>query len=115
MSLLLHALGVLPLLWAFYLATMNLKAVQESGELTGWVLWAGLLLIAGPAVLLDWLVNIILFTVIFCELPGSWRELVTQRVSRHCGKPGWRGWISSHVCHDLLNRFAPGRQHCTET
>jgi len=89
---LLIALGwavlVLWLLAVFYIAVMNIKRVRDRGELTKLMyvfgvpmLWIGLVL--------DLIANVLIFTVLFLELPKE--PLVTGRLKRHkYHGTGWR-------------------------
>jgi hypothetical protein len=79
---------VLWLLAVFYFAVMNIKRVRDRGELTPFMyaigfpmLWIGLVL--------DLLANVLVFTVLFLELPRE--PLVTGRLKRHkYHGTGWR-------------------------
>jgi len=96
-------------LWVFYLAVMNLK--RNEAQLTpvakafGYpILWLGLVL--------DFLFNVIVGTVVFVELPKEW--LLTGRLQRHLrdGKEDWRDGVARWFCHNFLNPFDPSGKHC---
>ena len=90
------------LLWLlalFYFAVMNIKRVRDKGELTKFMyvigfpmLWFGLVL--------DFLANVLVFTLLFLELPRE--TLVTSRLKRHKHQStGWRQdmalWWERHI------------------
>lgn len=98
-------------LWIHYLAVMNLKRVKET---TGLKPWANLL---GSGVLffglvLDWIGNL-KCTVIFLDLPSSWRELITGRFQRYQDREpnSRRGKASWEFSDDMLNDFDPDGPH----
>jgi len=57
--------------------------------------------------LIDVIVNITWFTIIFAEFPKE--LLLTKRVSRLKSSSGYRGWIANMLCK-LLNYFE--KDHC---
>lgn len=57
--------------------------------------------------IIDIVVNVTWFTVIFFELPKE--LLLTKRIERLKANAGWRGAIAWRLC-DLLNYFA--KDHC---
>lgn len=66
--------------------------------------------------IIDLVVNITWFTVIFWELPpkvSEWKDLkhwlLTQRVSNLKSSGGYRGWLARLICK-LLNYFEAN--HC---
>jgi hypothetical protein len=75
-------------------------------------------LLAYPVVLVgvvvDWLANMVIATVLFQELPGSAKELVTQRLARYIKEPYGRNqrWAKA-ICTALLDPFDPSGSHCT--
>jgi hypothetical protein len=111
MKTLIYAVLSVYVLWLFYLAVMNLKRAKDAGTIPRLSLWLGYpILIVG--LVLDWLVNVVVFTVLFLELPGSATELVTGRLDRHYNNgKGWRqrlaGWFGDH----LLHAFDPRGRH----
>jgi hypothetical protein len=108
-----YALLSLYVLWIYYLAVMALRRAKINGTVKpGWFQSIVLATVVFPGVFFDWLANFTIATVLFLELPGSWGELVTGRLKRHCKKPTWRGAIARFVCHELLDRFDPAGRHC---
>lgn len=86
--ILLSALAGFYLLWALYLAVMNLRRAKSTGQLsrTAYVLGLPLLIVG---LVLDVLINFGPMSVILLELP---RELtVSERLERHnLESTGWR-------------------------
>jgi hypothetical protein len=94
-------------LWLFYLAVMALKHARDAGRLNDTARRLGLpILWAGYA--LDFIVNVLVVSVILLEFPREW--LVTSRMSRHIKTGGWRGQMAQWFCDTLLDPFDPG--HC---
>lgn len=60
--------------------------------------------------LVDVVMNITLFSVLFADIPREW--LVTTRLKRHINKSGYRGFLASFICHNLLSPFDPTGDHC---
>lgn len=98
------------ILWLFYLAVMNLMRAYENKTISKLALWLGYpILIMG--VLLDFIVNMTIMTIIFFEIPKEW--LVTKRLQRHIkANKDWRGKLAYLICHHLLNAFDPDGDHC---
>lgn len=97
-------------LFVFYLAVMNLKRVNDITPLTGLTRVAGLSVLY-PGLVLDALVNIVVLTFVFVELPREY--LVTARLSRHVTKStGWRNMFAKFICSKLLDQFDPSGCHC---
>lgn len=112
--ILLYILGIFTLsfytLFVFYLAVMNLKRVNDGSRLTGFTRIAGLSVLY-PGLFLDALVNLVVLTVVFVELPREY--LVTSRLSRHIkDTDGWRKKLSVFICSKLLDKFDPRGCHC---
>lgn len=100
------------LLWYAYILIMGLYRAHLLGRLTGLAKW-----LAYPAVLvgwlMDWLANVLIASVVFVELPHSWNELVTDRLSRYVKGPmGSRRTRALWVCTNLLDVFDPTGAHC---
>lgn len=95
-------------LWVFYLASMSLSRAKSEGTLSTPAYIAGYpVLLVG--LLLDLLVNIIIFTVILFEWP---KELtVTRRLKRHIRLDGWRGKIATWLAKYILDPFDPSGRH----
>jgi hypothetical protein len=97
-------------LWIFYLAAMNLFRAQQLGTLNKIAMMFGWPII-GIGVLLDFLVNIIVLTVLFFELPQEY--LVTKRLARHAqGPDGYRKKTALFICSTFLDTFDPSGDHC---
>lgn len=101
-------------LWLLYLAVMNLKRSKDAGTIPRTALWMGYpILLVGLFV--DWVVNVLVFTVLFLDLPGSATELVTGRLKRYAYTLKYAGtkrqkaahWFAEH----LLDPFDPYGKH----
>ena len=96
------------LLWAIYLAVMNLARAKDAGTLSRTALILGTpLLLIGFA--LDVLLNLTAMTLLLLELP---RELtVSERLCRHnLGPDGWRRNVARWA-EQLLDPFDPDGNH----
>lgn len=99
--------------WLLYLVVMGLYRAHLKGQLVG-----ASKLLAYPVVivgvLVDWLANMVLATIVFQELPGNLKELVTQRLARYIKEPEGRNqrWAKA-ICVSLLDPFDPTGAHCT--
>jgi len=97
------------LLWVHYVAVMRLMQVRDAGQLT-----AAMKAIGYPALfvglLLDLIVNTIVATVIFVELP---KELtVSSRLTRHSERgEGWRMRVALAIRTALLDNIDPNGVH----
>ena len=102
-------LAFLWVLWAFYVLIMGLYRAHLAGRLT-WIHYALSLpfLVVGFAV--DVLVNLLIASVIFLELPSE--LLLTKRLQRHLGSTSWRGRLAKWICAQLLDVFDPTGAHC---
>jgi hypothetical protein len=102
-------IGSFYLLWGLYLAVMNLKRARDAGTITRPAYCLGLpLLYSG--LLVDFLFNVILTTLLFLELPREF--LVTQRLTRHANSAGgWRKRLAIWFAKNLLDTFDPSGQH----
>lgn len=101
------AFGLLYALWVFYLAVMSLKRANDAGKLHKLALVLGLpVLIIG--LLLDTIVNWVVMTVVFLELPKE--ALVTSRLQRHwrTDPDSWRGKLARKFSNILLDEFDDG-------
>jgi hypothetical protein len=101
-------------LWLLYLAVMNLKRAKDAGNIPRVSLWLGYpILLAG--LLIDWLVNVVIFTVLFFDLPGNATELVTGRLKRYAYGEGygftWRQRAAHWFAEHLLDPFDPSGKH----
>ena len=108
-SLAFVALLSIYVLWIFYLAVMGLQRARDAGTLTRTAYVLGLpILYAG--LLIDFIVNVIVLTVIFLDLPREW--LVTARLTRYAkGGMGWRRLMALWFAANLLDTFDPSGKH----
>jgi hypothetical protein len=96
-----------PVLWLFYLASMNLIANKDKVIKPVKYLGAIVVLIG---IVLDVLFNWIWMTVLLLEVPQEW--LTTARLKRHQITLGWKGNISRWMCKHLLSPFDATGDHC---
>jgi hypothetical protein len=118
-------------LWVLFLAVMALRFAKLNGTLTPVAKFLGLpILVFGY--FRDWLVNLIIMTVVFFELPGGnavWKrwprskgdlklwlmaffEVVTARCQRYAdGPPCLRRTMAWHLDHNLMRHFDPIGYH----
>lgn len=94
-------------LWGLFLAVMALKHARNAGRLTPWA-WRFGLPILMLGYLLDFFVNMVVMTVLLCEIPREW--LVTARVKRLLADSGYRGAVARWLDTQLLDPIDPG--HC---
>lgn len=98
------------MLWVFYLAVMALKRARDEGLLKkgcdAYMLGMSVLLVG---LVLDFIVNMVVATVIFLEPP--FELTVTARVTRLKQEGGWRGDIARWMCAKILDPFEQG-SHC---
>lgn len=108
--ILLYGLGLVYVLWIFYLAVMNLARARDNQTLTKPALYLGTpIFIIGYS--LDVFVQLFVMSFLFLELPKEWT--VTGRVKRHLySGEGWREKVAAWFCHHLLNAFDPDGKHC---
>ena len=92
--------------WLFYIAIMHLRMVRHSLHPFAKVN-AYILLFVG--LILDVLLNVIVATVLFKELPKEW--LLTDRLKRLKREGNmYQKAVAYWVCEHLLNQFDAG--HC---
>lgn len=102
-------LALMPL-WFVYLAVMSLQRAYKVGAMTETGYRLGLIPL-GFGYLLDFLMNMLVMTILLLELPREW--LVTARVSRHQKTgSGYRYRIAHWMCKHLLDPFDPSGCHC---
>lgn len=105
-------LGTLYVLWVYYLACMNLQRAIEAKTIRPVAKWIGILWVLPPAWILDLLVNLTVFTLLFWNLPSRPLELVTGRLTRYVnGDDGWRRRLAIWIAINLLNEFDPSGHH----
>jgi hypothetical protein len=96
--------------WVLYLAIMNLAPRRDGMHP---VVKAHAYALLWFALVYDFLIlNVIVGTVLFFELPREW--LLTARLKRHHASPvGSRRYaIARWICQNLLNPFDPKGGHC---
>lgn len=101
--------GLAYALWVFYLAVMNLKRVRDMGKLGRIASALGLpVLVVG--FVLDFIVNVTVFSLLLLELPQE--TTVTARLKRHKRfSRGWRLAITNWFASELLDHFDPSGTH----
>ena len=113
MTYILYAFIIIWLTAVFYTSVMHFKLIKDkepevwadmhwSSKGIGYLtLWVGLVL--------DLLLNVLVMTFIFIELPKE--LLTTGRVRRHkFGPVGWRRSVALFFCRNYLTPF--DKQHC---
>ncbi len=97
------------LLWVHYVAVMRLMQVRDAGHLTHATKAIGYTAL-GVGLLLDLIVNTVIATVLFFELPREWT--VSSRLTRHSelGK-GWRQRLALAIRKGLLDNIDPNGIH----
>jgi hypothetical protein len=118
-GLVLQALVLTYALWAFFLAVMALKRAKDAGQLSRPARLLGTP-IAFVGLALDFLVNVLVVTVLLLELPRQ--TTVTARLKRHAylgleaahfGRSiPWRTKASAWICSNFLDVFDPSGKHC---
>jgi len=99
-----YAIAVLT--WIFYLAAYHLIPLRDQLHP---VAKAHAYVIVGIGLVLDAILNIVVATIAFGDLPREW--LLTTRLKRYkAGRLGWRRVVAYWVCEHLLNQFDEG--HC---
>lgn len=99
----------LVIFYALYLAAINLW--DNRNETSKWVLIA-----ASPVliamILIDFLMQVTIFTVVFMDLPRE--TMVTYRLRRYREQKeaDWRTSMANHICTKALNPFDPTKHHC---
>jgi len=107
LGIILFAFYITVVLWALYLAVMNLKRNRDKATKTTWIMAFPVLIVG---VIIDILFNWVIGSVIFLEFP---RETVfTARLSRHSGCGTWRAKIAEWFCKHFLDAFDPSGNHC---
>lgn len=104
----LWGLATIYALWLLYVFVMNIKRARDAGTLTRFAYFISL----PPFVIgltLDAFANVMIFTVLLCELPREW--LVTARLKRHAYGTGWRRKVARWFANHLLDPFDPDGAH----
>jgi hypothetical protein len=96
------------ILWIFYLAVMNLK--RNELEISKYAKPLALMILY-LGVLLDFIFNVVVGTLIFLQIPRNW--LFTGRLERNLErKEGWRYSLAKWFCQNYLDPFDPDGSHC---
>jgi hypothetical protein len=93
--------------WKDYLAVLHLMEHKQS--LTGAAKFFGYQ-VAALGIARDFLVNMIIGTIFFLELPHE--LLFTHRCDRWLGSATWRGRLARFFCSQLLDPFGINGEHC---
>lgn len=97
------------LLWVHYVAVMRLMQVRDAGHLTRATKAIGYTAL-GVGLLLDLIVNTVIATVLFVELPREWT--VSARLTRHSETgTGWRQRLALSIRKGLLDNIDPSGVH----
>ena len=96
--------------WVLYVVMMGCYRAKLAGRLKGLnFIMAGPFLAA--AFVLDFVMQMTVFTLVFAELPRHW--LVTNRLRAYIAQgSGWRCRWAEYLCRHLLDRFDPTGAHC---
>ncbi|MFL9670434.1 hypothetical protein WIX39_026125 [Variovorax sp. AB1(2024)] len=99
------------MLWVFYAAVMRLKMVRDAGGLEGkpWVKAFGYFTL-GVGLVLDFFVNLVAGTIVFCELPREW-TLSTRLWRLSNAPPTWRQRWALAIRVALLDVVDPAGVH----
>lgn len=97
--------------WVYYQAVMNLQRVRDTVGLSPAAKVFGYPTLA-TGLVLDWVLNFTVFTVVFFDLPASKGELVTGRLKRYAkSSTGWRLTLTRWLASELLDDFDPSGKH----
>ena len=95
-------LADLYLFFIMYVASMGMIRAHAEKKLNG-VLWVLCLPFVAVSIVLDFINNMTVFSIIYFEVP---RELVvTDRMKRHAKGAGWRKSLSCWFGNTILNAF----------
>lgn len=103
------ALGVY-IFYGLYLIYVTLRVAKDNGKLEAMPIYAKVVAYSYLvlAVILDFIFNLIIGSLIFLELPREF--MFTDRCSRHMHEMGRRGRIARWFCNSWLNPF--DENHC---
>lgn len=90
------------LFFVMYVASMGMLRARAEAKLNK-VLWALCLPFVALAMLVDFMHNVTVFSVLFAELPKEW--LVTERLQRHAKQDTKRGKLARWFGSTILNAF----------
>lgn len=85
-----------------YVASMGMIRAHAENKLNG-VLWVLCLPFVAISVVIDFINNMTVFTLLFAELPKE--LLVTARLKRHAKESNFRGKLANWIGDSLLNPF----------
>lgn len=95
-------LADLYLFFIMYVASMGMIRAHSEKKLNG-VLWVLCLPFVAVSIVLDFINNMTVFSLIYFELPREW--VVTDRLKRHAKGTGWRKSLSYWFGNTILNAF----------
>lgn len=101
-------LADLYLFFIMYVASMAMIRAHSEKKLNG-LLWVLCLPFVAVSIVLDFINNLIVFTLLFAELPREW--LVTERLKRHVKQPTIRGKVARYIGNTILNPFDHSGDH----
>lgn len=62
---------------------------------------------------MDWVANWTIAAILFWQLPKTWKELVTDRLTRYLAyEKGYKKTVADWLCTKLLDYFDPRGKHC---
>ena len=105
-------LGLVHLLWVYFVAVMHLKHMKDDGKLTGGVKVMGYPALA-VGLVLDLIVHLIIGTVIFIELPDRNEWTLSARLWRLSNdpRPSWRRTLALFLRRSILDPVDPSGIH----
>jgi hypothetical protein len=95
-------LADLYLFFIMYVASMAIIRAHSERKLNG-LLWVLCLPFVAVSIVLDFINNLIVFTLLFAELPREW--LVTDRLKRHAKQHTVRGKLARYIGNVILDPF----------
>ena len=101
-------LADLYLFFIMYVASMAMIRAHAEKKLNG-LLWVLCLPFVAVSIVLDFINNLIVFTLLFAELPREW--LVTERLKRHVKQHTIRGKVARYIGNTILNPFDHSGDH----
>ena len=90
------------LFFIMYVASMAMIRAHAEKKLNG-LLWVLCLPFVAISIVLDFINNLIVFTLLFAELPREW--LVTARLKRHAKQQTFRGKLARYIGNVILDPF----------
>ena len=96
------------LFFIMYVASMAMIRAHSENKLNG-LLWVLCLPFVAISIVLDFINNVLVFSILFAELPKEW--LVTARLKRHARSSGWRKSLSCWFGNTILNPFDHSGNH----